>query len=106
MSNKDQELQELQISEHNLQNINLQKQAFQLELNETELALSEIDKTQDEVYRIIGQIMLKSNKEDLKKELEEKKNILSLRIKSLDKQELSLNNRVTELRTSLNNSEK
>lgn len=83
-------IQELQILEQNLQQIVLQKQAFQMELNETESALSELEKTKDEVYRIVGSIMIKTQKAELEKELKEKKEILSLRLKSIEKQESSL----------------
>jgi len=55
-------IQDLQLSEQALQNILLQKQAFQLELNETDAALHEVEKAKDEVYKIVGQIMLKSEK--------------------------------------------
>ena len=77
-------IQELQSYEHGLQNLLMQKQAFQLELNETESALSEIEKTKDEVFKIIGQIMVKTDKETMKKELENKKELLSLRLKSIE----------------------
>jgi len=43
-------IQELQILEHNLQNLMMQKQAFQLELNETVNALEEVKKKQKMTY--------------------------------------------------------
>lgn len=84
------QIQELQLLEQNMQNLLLQKQAFQLEKNETENALEEIKKTKDEVYKIIGQVMLKTNKAALEKDLKHKKDILDLRIKSIEKQEEAL----------------
>ena len=57
-------LRELQLMEQSLQNISLQKQAFQHELNETDKAISELSKAKGDVYNIVGQIMLKTNKED------------------------------------------
>jgi len=80
-------IQHLQILEHNLQNFLLQKQAFQFELNETENALKEIEKTKEDVFKIVGQVMIKSSKAEIEKELKQKKDILDLRIKSLEKQE-------------------
>lgn len=91
-------IQELQSLEQNLQPIILQKQAFQLELNETESALSELAKTKEDAYKIIGNIMLKVSKTELEKELNEKKEILSLRLKSIDKQESSLQAKTEKLR--------
>lgn len=91
-------IQELQIIEQNLQNILMQKQAFQMELNETENASLELEKAEDEVYKIAGQIMIKSSKESLKKELDEKKHLLSLRLKAIEKQDSPLSEKASRLR--------
>lgn len=91
-------IQELQIIEQNLQNTLMQKQAFQMELNETENASSELVKAKDDVYKIAGQIMIKSSKESLIKELEEKKHLLSLRLKAIEKQESPLSEKASKLR--------
>ena len=48
--------------------------------------LKEIDNA-EEVYKIVGNIMLSKKKEDLKKELISKKGIIDIRIKSLEKEE-------------------
>ncbi len=93
-----QKIQEIQILEQNLQNLLLQKQAFQLELNETENALSEIESSKEDVFKLIGQIMIKSDKEKIKKELKQKKEILSLRLNSIEKQETELTKQMGELR--------
>ena len=93
--------QELQILEQNLQSLLLQKQAFQAELNETDNALEEVSKTKDDVYKIVGQVMLKSKKQDIEKELEDKKNILSLRLKSIEKQEHPFRERLEKLRAEI-----
>jgi prefoldin beta subunit len=91
-------IQELQIYEHNLQNILMQKQAFQLELSETENALSEISETKDEIFKMVGQVMIKADKEKVKKELTKKQELLSLRLKSIEKQELEISRQLEELR--------
>ncbi len=91
-------IQELQLLEQNYQSLLLQKQAFQIELNETENALLEISKTKDDVYRIIGQVMLKSDKTEVEKELKEKKNLINLRIKSIETHENSLRERLEKLK--------
>jgi len=74
-------IQELQFVEQNIQALLMQKQAFQMELSETENAFEEVKKTKSEIYKIVGQIMLKADKENTEKELSHKKEILSLRIK-------------------------
>lgn len=91
-------IQELQILEQNLQNLLLQKQAFQMELNETELALRELEQAKGDSYKIIGQIMIKTDKKDLSKELEEKKKIIELRINAIEKQEAILTEKLAKSR--------
>ena len=80
-------IQQLQIFEQNLQNLMLQKQAFQMELSEVENALKEIVKTNEDIYKLIGQVMIKTSKTEMEKELKQKKDIIELRIKSIEKQE-------------------
>ena len=92
------QIQELQILEHTLQNVLMQKQSFQLEFNETQNALDELSKTKGDVYKIIGGVMIKSNPADLTKELEEKKKVLQLRIQSIEKQESSLEEKANSIR--------
>lgn len=94
-------LQELQMAEQGLQNTLLQKQAFQMELNELDSAIEETKKADDDVFKIIGSIMVKSNKADILKELEEKKNIFSLRLKTLENQEKILSERFENLKSNI-----
>ena len=82
----EQKIEQLQRIEQSLQNILMQKQQFQAQLMEIESALSEL-KTSEESYKIVGTIMIKSSKEDLDKDLKQKKEIMELRIKTLEKQE-------------------
>lgn len=84
------QIQELQILEQNLQNLMMQKQAFQMEVSETESALVELEKNKDEVYKIVGNIMIKSSKEEIIKDLKQKKDLISLRLKAIESQERSL----------------
>lgn len=91
-------IQEMQFLEQNLQNLILQKQAFQMELSETDSALKEVEKAGDEVFKIIGQLMIKTDKSNTKKELEDKKKVLGLRIKTIEKQESSLAEQLEKLR--------
>jgi prefoldin beta subunit len=93
-----QKIQEMQILEQKLQNSMLQKQAFQIELAETDSALSELEKSGDEVFRIIGQLMIKAEKSKIREELSDKKKILELRIKSFEKQENSFAQQLEKIR--------
>jgi prefoldin beta subunit len=91
-------IQEMQILEQNLQNLLLQKQAFQMELSETEAALEEIKKSGDKVYKVVGQLMIQTEKDKIKKELEEKKKIIDTRLKSIEKQEGIFSEKIESLR--------
>jgi len=84
---KESRIQELQMLEQNLQNILLQKQAFQMELREVQSALKELEKSGEEVFRIIGQLMIKTDKKIMIEELVNKEKIIEMRIKSFEKQE-------------------
>jgi len=95
---QDNKIQEMQMLEHSFQNLLMQKQAFQMELSETQSALREIEKSGDEVFKIIGQLMIKTDKENIEKELSNKKEILGLRMKTLEKQEKSLTEKLEKLR--------
>ena len=88
----------MQILEQTLQNILLQKQAFQIELSETNSALEEINSSGEDVFRIIGQLMVKTDKKKMLDELANKEKILNLRIKTIDKQESSMMERVEGLK--------
>jgi prefoldin beta subunit len=94
-------LEEMQIIEQKLQNSIFQKQAFQIELAETNSALKEIEKTEDEIFKIIGQLMIKTEKPKILEELLNKQKILELRIKSLEKQENSLREQLEKIRNDL-----
>jgi len=102
----EQKIQELQILEQRLQNSLLQKQAFQMELAETNSALKEVEKSHDEVYKIIGQLMIKSEKAKIQEELLSKQKILELRIRTFEKQENSLTEQVEKIRDELTKSMK
>jgi len=91
-------IHELQILEQNFQNLVLQKQVFQSELSEVENAHSEIVSSEGDVFKLIGQIMVKADKESLEKELKRKKELLSLRLKSIEKQESELVKKMEEMR--------
>ncbi|MEM3091086.1 MAG: prefoldin subunit beta [Candidatus Pacearchaeota archaeon] len=95
--NKEKKIQELQILEQNIQNLLLQKQAFQMELSETKAALKEIEKS-SEIFKIVGQIMIKTEKEKIEEELKNKEKIIELRIGSIGKQEKSLKDRIESIK--------
>lgn len=95
---KEKNIQEIQFLEQGLQNLLYQKQAFQMELSETKEALSELENSKDDVFKVIGQIMIKSSKAKIKEEFLTKIKIFELRINELEKQESSLSSRIEKIR--------
>jgi prefoldin beta subunit len=87
---------QLQNLEQNINTLIAQKQQFQSQNMEIDNALSQIDDT-EKVFRIIGNIMVASSKENVKKDLSEKKEIVELRLKTIDKQEDKLRSKAGEL---------
>jgi len=79
-------ISQLQMMEQSMQSFLMQKQQFQSQLVEIESALRELEKSK-EAYKIVGNIMVNSDKEDLKNDLQKKKEMIELRIKTLEKQE-------------------
>jgi prefoldin beta subunit len=92
-------IQEIQAIEGNFQQIMMQKQTFTFELNETDLALEELAKSEGEVFKLVGnQIVIKSTKEKLDEELKHKKELIETRLKNIEKQEKDFETKVTDLR--------
>jgi prefoldin beta subunit len=89
-------IEQLQNIEQNINSIIAQKQQFQSQDMEIDNALSQIDSTNN-VFRIIGNIMVASSKEEVKKDLQEKKEVLTLRLKTIDKQEEKLRAKAADI---------
>ena len=83
----EEKITQLQILEQNLQSLLLQKQTFQNQTLEIDSALKEMESSKKEVYKIVGNIMIASEKEALKNELNSKREISELRLKNIEKQE-------------------
>ena len=94
----DEKFQELQILEQNLQNILMQKQSFQMELSETQGALNEIKNSKDDVFKIVGQLMIKTEKARILDELLNREKILEMRLKKMERQEEVFMEKLEKLR--------
>ena len=79
-------IEKLQGMEQNMQNFLLQKQRLNSILAEIGSALSELG-TSKESYKIVGNCMFLKDKESLKTELSDKKESISIRMQSIEKQE-------------------
>jgi prefoldin beta subunit len=89
-------INQMQLLQQNLQNFSMQRQQFQIQQTEIESALGELEKS-GQAYKIIGNVMVLTDKDALKKELEEKKHILTIRISSIEKQESKVREKAEEL---------
>tara|TARA_Y100000310_G_C20703043_1_gene831892 strand:+ start:6905 stop:7237 length:333 start_codon:yes stop_codon:yes gene_type:complete len=86
----EQDVSQLQVLEQNLQNLGMQKQNMQLQVMEIEGSLKELDTYEGSAYKIIGPVMIEADRENLVKDLNEKKEVLNTRLKSVEEQESSL----------------
>ncbi|NIO44206.1 MAG: prefoldin subunit beta [Candidatus Aenigmarchaeota archaeon] len=90
-------LMELQAFQQQMQTVLLQKESLNMQNMEIDKALEELNKTEhDDVYKAVGPILIKSTKKELTKELNEKKETIDLRLKSLQKQENRLKDKLKE----------
>jgi len=98
------QLSRLQQLQQNLQAIMMQKQQVEIEIVETDRALEELKKigTQDPVYKSAGPILIKSQKEDLIRELGEKKELSNTRVMVLAKQETRVKDNLKEVENKIN----
>jgi len=87
---------QIQLIQQNLENFSMQRQQFQLQQTEIETALAEIENT-NTAYKIVGNIMVLTDKNQLKKDLGEKKETLGIRINTIEKQEDKLRVKFEEL---------
>ncbi len=90
-------LGELQLLQQRLSLFGGQKQQFQIQLAEVENALNELGKVKSTAYKMIGEILLERPADELKKELEEKKAEMDIRVKTIEKQEEKTKERALEL---------
>ncbi|HLC46344.1 MAG TPA: prefoldin subunit [Candidatus Nanoarchaeia archaeon] len=89
-------ISQLQMIEQNVHGFLVQKQGLQTQILEIDNALTELGKT-DEAYRIVGSIMVRSKPEELKEDLESKKKMADMRLKSIEKQEEKMKEKAQSL---------
>jgi prefoldin beta subunit len=95
-------------AQQNLQAVLAQKQQVELELSEAEKALEELGKAADSeaVYKFAGNLLVKVKKEDVMKELNEKKELASTRKMVLAKQETRFRESLKDLQAKIDESVK
>ena len=92
------QITKMQQSQQNLQSILAQKQQVAMENTESERALEELQKAKDgdQVFKYAGSILIKSDKNTLIEELEEKKELSKTKTTVLGKQEERLKSSLQE----------
>jgi prefoldin beta subunit len=99
-------LSQAQLYQQQIQTLITQKTALSMELNEIKKALEEIEKTKEKsVLKVSGPILIKVDTKDMKKDLGEKENMINLRLKTIEKQEVKVKEKIEELRSKLTGSE-
>jgi len=88
-------------------NVSSQKQQMQIQRMTLKQALEELAKTKEKkVFKAVGNILIQSDTAKVKKELQEKKESLDLRLKTVEKQEESLINKLNKIKSELEGSAK
>jgi len=97
------QLARLQQLQQTLQAVMTQKQQLEIEASETDKAVAELDKVTDHtpVYKSVGSLLIKSDRQALLAELKERKELLGTRITVLGRQEERTKERVKELQGKL-----
>ncbi|MCD6402778.1 MAG: prefoldin subunit beta [Candidatus Aenigmarchaeota archaeon] len=94
-------LQQFQSYQQQLQTILLQKDNLKMQQLEIDAALDELEKAEGEGYKIVGPIMVKKPVDELKSELKDKRASIDLRIKTLEKTENRLTQKLQDIQTKL-----
>jgi prefoldin beta subunit len=97
------QLAQLQQVQQQAQALLQQKGQVEMMLRETERALEELKKSPEDadVYRAAGELLIKAKREDVLKDLDEKKDNFDVRLKSLSRQEERVQQRFNQLQDQL-----
>jgi len=97
------ELVRLQQLQQTHQAVVSQKQQLEMDMTETDRALAELGKVTGEtpVYKSVGSILIKADKEALLAELKERKELLNTRVTVLGRQEERTRERIKDIQQKL-----
>jgi len=94
--------QEYLLLQQQLRNILIQKEALKLQIAEIDAALNELSRCEEEnVYKLVGNVMIKKKKEEVEKELNEVKEDSQIRINSLESVEKDLIEKIKRIEEKL-----
>lgn len=95
-----QEISKLQFLENSYNNLIMQKRQLTARVNENKEAIEQLKNT-SESYLILGNIMIKKDKEDLSKDLENKNASFSKNLEIMEKREVELMQKKTSMQKEL-----
>lgn len=101
--NIQEKLTRLQQLQNTMQQLVLQKQRLEIEMSESDRALKTLEDVSSDakVYKSAGAILVEKDKENVVKELKDRREFLEMRSKVLSKQEGNTRERLTKLQESL-----
>jgi prefoldin beta subunit len=96
-------LQRLQNLQNTLQQLLVQKQRIEIEIMESDKALKTLKETTSEskVYKSVGAVLVEKPRDDVIKELEDRREFLDMRMKVIVKQEDKTREKMTGLQETL-----
>lgn len=100
------QISQIQQIQQQMQSLSMQKSQTDLVVHEAELSLKEIDKLEIEnceIYKIIGELMIKSKRDIVFKDLKDKIETLKIRKQSMLRQEERMTTRFKQLQDQLKN---
>jgi prefoldin beta subunit len=103
------QIAQLQQLQQQAQIVMTQKYQLEVRLNEVKMALEELQKSSEKrvIYKSIGDLMIKvENADELSKDLNEEKETLGIRIKTLENQEKQMKERLKTLQEQITTSMK
>jgi prefoldin beta subunit len=89
-------LMEYENLEKQLEVVLIQKHQLQIQLNEIKHALEELKKAKGEVYRSVGSIIMSTSSEEAQKDLNERQELIDVKLNALGKQEEKLRSTVLD----------
>ena len=97
------QLRQLQILQQQLEALMQQKLQIDIMIKDTENALDELSKIEENfaVYKNVGNLIIRADKDKLIKELQDSKETLAIRKKNIESQENKLKEKMEELQNKL-----
>ena len=102
-----QKVMDFERSRNQLMGVSSQKQNLQIQSQTLKTTLEELEKTKEKkVYKAVGNILILSDTAAVKKDVKEKQESAELRLKTLQKQEESLVNKLNGLKSEIEAAQK